>query len=200
MTQQMNFQASQQQSGYDIGASAADAMSDPRFMTQPYDDMNNLGTVYMSEEQSLIDPNFMQGYFSNDFVGRNRDIVQKFNQYDIKKREVFTQLRDRLTLDNQIRRAQLEEERRQRLLEQRSKWDMYRLFKAQREKEQLKKIQFKRGCRVMLAIKAFMEYAKEVNNGMEFIRQEIQKQEAEQLRLQKEAELAAKQAEEEAAL
>ena len=52
----------------------------------------------------------------------------------------------------------------------------------------------------MLAIKAFMEYAKEVNNGMEFIRQEIQKQEAERLRLQKEAELAAKQAEEEAAL
>ena len=54
------------------------------------------GTYMNSEEASLIDPNQI-AFFNNDFVGRNRDIVEKFKKYDNEKRMVFSRLRDELT-------------------------------------------------------------------------------------------------------
>ena len=128
-----------------------DIMSGPGVMITQLEDPGMMNQNYLAQmEQSLMAETQQQNMITNDFIGHNRDIIEKFKKYDVDRRQAFSKLRDVLISMASEKRKFNEDQRRNRLLQERQKWDIYRDLRNQLERE-VKKIQDnKRGCQMLL--------------------------------------------------
>ena len=73
-------------------------------------------------------------FYNNDFVNHNKEIVEKFRWFDVERRAAFNKLRDELSGMAYERRKYKEDERREKLLEERDRWERHREKRSQLER------------------------------------------------------------------